>query len=394
MGSHTFLILIAIILLATKVLGLVSQKVHMPQVIGALLAGLILGPSVLGLISETEFLSNVSTIGVLLLMFLAGLDTDIEDLKQAGSICFAVAALGIFFPIVLGILVHYLFFANAPDYAFIESVFIGVVLTATSVSITVETLRELGRLKGKIGTILLGAAIIDDIVGVLALTIMMSAKDNTISMGEVLLKAVLFFVLLAVLFVIFKHFGKKIDSYDHLRRTAIYGFAFCLALSYFSEVVFGLADITGAYAAGLILCNSGVKHYIAKKITIISYMFFSPLFFANVGITTSLDGFTPTLLLFSVVLFIIALASKILGGYIGAKAFKMTSNEATVIGCGMVARSEVALIMAQKGASVGLISSTLFPPVILIVIATTLITPILLKITTAKLPPVGYMNHH
>lgn len=383
MESYDFLLFVAIILLSTKIFSLLSQKVNMPQVVGALLVGVLLGPSCLNILHETDFLTKSAEIGVIFLMFLAGLDTDFDDLKATGKSSVIIAFVGVLIPLGSGFLTYYLFFhGQRPDtMIFLESAFVGIVLTATSVSITVETLREMGKLKGKMGTSILGAAIIDDILGIIALTVITSFTVPGVEIMVVLLKILLFFVFIAVCgFFVFRLFRKLEIVYGTKRRVAIYAVAFCLLLSYISEVYFGVADITGAYFAGLILCNvTETKSYIASKINITSYMFFTPIFFASIGIKTVITGMSQELILFTLALLIVAILSKIIGCGLGAKICGFSNMDSLAIGVGMISRGEVALIVAQKGEQAGLISPTLFPAIVLVVIVTTLITPILLK---------------
>ena len=383
MESYDFLLFVAIILLSTKIFSLLSQKVNMPQVVGALLVGVLLGPSCLNILHETDFLTKSAEIGVIFLMFLAGLDTDFDDLKATGKSALIIAFVGVLIPLGSGFLTYFLFFhGERPDtMIFLESAFVGIVLTATSVSITVETLREMGKLKGKMGTSILGAAIIDDILGIIALTVITSFTVPGVKIMVVLLKIFLFFVFIAVCgFFVFRLFRKLEIVYGTKRRVAIYAVVFCLLLSYISEVYFGVADITGAYFAGLILCNvTETKSYIASKINITSYMFFTPIFFASIGIKTVITGMSQELILFTLALLIVAILSKIVGCGLGAKICGFSNMDSLAIGVGMISRGEVALIVAQKGEQAGLISSTLFPAIVLVVIVTTLITPILLK---------------
>ncbi len=381
--DYHFLLVVAIVLLSTKLFGLLSQKVHMPQVVGALLAGLVLGPSVLNLVVESDFLTRTSEIGVILLMFLAGLDTDLKELKKTGLAAFVIALLGVAVPLVGGYFTYQAFFADAMDpLNFLKSIFVGVILTATSVSITVETLREMGKLKGKVGTAILGAAIIDDILGIIILTICVSMTSSEVRPSTVLLKILLFFIFVAVIGVVMHFVFKKMDKHQgKRRRVAIYGFVFCLVLSFVAEHYFGIADITGAYFAGLIICNiDKTKTYIAGKLTVLSYMMFSPLFFASIGIKTQLSGFTTPLLIFSLVLLLVAILTKIIGCGLGAKLTGFNTKDSFKIGIGMVSRGEVALIVAQKGSAAGLVDPHLFPAIVFVVIVTTLITPILLKL--------------
>lgn len=383
MESYDFLLFVAIILLSTKIFSLLSRKVNMPQVVGALLVGVLLGPSCLNILHETDFLTKSAEIGVIFLMFLAGLDTDFDGLKATGKSSVIIAFVGVLIPLGSGFLTYYLFFhGQRPDtMIFLESAFVGIVLTATSVSITVETLREMGKLKGKMGTSILGSAIIDDILGIIALTVITSFTVPGVDIMVVLLKILLFFVFIAVCgFFVFRLFRKLEIVYRTKRRVAIYAVAFCLLLSYISEVYFGVADITGAYFAGLILCNvTETKSYITSKINITSYMFFTPIFFASIGIKTVITGMSQELILFTLALLIVAILSKIVGCGLGAKICGFSNMDSLAIGVGMISRGEVALIVAQKGEQAGLISPTLFPAIVLVVIVTTLITPILLK---------------
>ena len=249
MQSYEFLLILAVILLSTKVFGLISERVHMPQVVGALLAGVVLGPSVLGLVEETDFLLKTSEIGVILLMFMAGLDTDLEELKKTGLASFVIALIGVVVPLIAGTGLYLVFFPDAGEpLHMLKALFIGVVLTATSVSITVETLREMGRLKGKVGTAILGAAIIDDIMGIIVLTLVSAMTDPTVQPIAVLGRIVAFFILVVIVgFVMYRLFRAITNEWSNHRRIAIYALSFCLILSFVAEHYFGIADITGAY---------------------------------------------------------------------------------------------------------------------------------------------------
>ena len=389
MESYDFLLSLAVILLATKALGVLSERVHMPQVVGALVAGVLLGPSVFGFVSETDFLVKTSEIGVIMLMFLAGLDTDLAELKKTGFASFVIAVIGAVLPLIGGTICYEIFFKDLADpMDFLKALFIGVVLTATSVSITVETLREMGKLKGKVGTAVLGAAVIDDILGIIVLAVITGFADPSVKPIRVMGNIVLFFVFIAIIGIIFYKAFQKMDIiWSNNRRLAIVSLAFCFILSYIAEVFFGIADITGAYFAGIILCNIlDLREYVAKKINIMNYMFFAPIFFSSIGIKTNLEGFTSEIAAFSIVLLVIAILTKVLGCGLGAKLFKFTNHEALAVGVGMISRGEVALIVAQKGAAAGLINTDLFPAIVLVVVVTTLVTPILLKLVMNKEP--------
>ncbi len=385
MESYEFLLFLAIILISTKVLSLFSRKIHMPAVVGALIAGIILGPSVLGVIrldgSDGAFIEKMAEIGVILLMFNAGLETDLSELKKNGTASFVTALVGVFVPLLGGFFSYALYFRTdfSNYHEILKAVFVGVVLTATSVSITVETLRELGKLKGKVGTTILGAAVLDDIIGIVVLTVVTSLEDPNVNPLVICGKIILYFAcILAVAFGVSK--GRQyVEMEDNKRRTAILSVAFCFILAYISEHFFGIADITGAYFAGLMLCTTRIEPYVVRRIDIPSYLIFSPVFFASIGIKTSLDGMNVHLLFFSLLLLVVAMLSKIIGCGLGAKLCHYTSEEALQIGVGMISRGEVALIVAQKGYQYGLLNDSLFAPIVLVVIVTTLITPILLK---------------
>lgn len=382
MESYDFLLILAVVLLSTKVLGLLSERVHLPQVVGALAAGLILGPSLLGVVEETDFLQKTSELGVIILMFLAGLDTDLDELKKTGLASFVIALIGVLVPLAGGFACYLVFFPDSTEpMHLLKALFVGVVLTATSVSITVETLREMGKLTGKVGTAIMGAAIIDDVMGIIVLTVATGFTDPSIHPAAVFGRIGAFFLFLALIWVVMhRAFEQMIRAWGERKRVAIYAFVFCLLLSYIAETVFGIADITGAYFAGLVLCNIlGLRSYVAKKMTVVSYMVFSPVFFAGIGIKTDLSGMTPALLGFSLALLAVAIVSKIIGCGLGAKLCGFSGRDALSVGVGMISRGEVALIVAQKGAESGLISRALFPAVVLVVIVTTLITPVLLK---------------
>lgn len=385
MESYTFLLFLAIILVSTKVLGIFSRKVNMPAVVGALLAGVLLGPSCFNLItldgSTGNFINMTAELGVILLMFNAGLGTDIEELKKTGVASLVTACVGVAVPLLGGFVSYAWFFhVDLSDYnELLKAIFVGTVLTATSVSITVETLQELGKLKGKVGTTILGAAVIDDIVGIMVLTVVTALKNPDVQPLMIFVKILLYFVLLGVIaFVMIK--GRRfIEIHDQKRRTAILCVAFCLVMAFVSEEFFGIADITGAYFAGLMLCNLKIGPYVSRRVEIPSYLIFSPVFFASVGLKVTLNNMGSSILAFSLILLLVALISKVVGCGLGARICGYTNAESLQIGVGMISRGEVALIVAQKGYECKMLDDALFGPTVFVVIVTTLLTPILLK---------------
>lgn len=381
--EYGYLLSLALILLSTKIFGLVTKKVKLPQVVGALLAGLILGPACFGVLKETEFIKQVSEIGVIVLMFCAGLETDIKELKKTGKSSFIIALLGVIVPLLAGWGVATIFNKDSdlPTSITLQNIFIGIILTATSVSITVETLKEMGRLSSKSGNAILGAALIDDILGIIALTIVTSCADKSVNIGLVMLKIVLFFVFAIVVAVAFNFAFNKWSgrSKKDLRRYVIIGFVFCLLMSYCAEKFFGVADITGAFVAGLALSNGPRATYLTNRFETLSYMLLSPVFFASIGLKVVIPKMSASIIIFAVVLLVIAVLTKIIGCGLGAKICKFSNKDSLRIGIGMISRGEVALIVASKGEAVGLMNDKYFGPIVITVVVTTIITPILLK---------------
>ncbi len=403
--DYTFLLELALILLFTKGFGILMKRLGLPQVVGAIIAGLLLGAAVWSPLTggafvpvrESETLSIIAEIGVVMIMFSAGLETDLKELKNTGLVATLIAALGVVVPLGLGFAVAIPFFGVSDFKAVLSCIFIGVIITATSVSITVETLKELGKLKGKVGTAILSAAIIDDVVGIVILTVVMGL-DNPSGVGagaaafDVILKTVLFFVCaIGVGILLNAAFRWLVKKYPHRRRVPILGLAVCFLYAYAAEHFFGIADITGAYLAGIILSNLKETGYIEHKVDVGSYMIFSPVFFASIGIKTTFEGMTPSVLLFAALFVLAGIAGKIIGCAGAAKMCGFGAKDSMKIGVGMIARGEVALIVAQKGVEAGLVPTVYLSAVIALVIISSLLAPILLKVlfksdATKRLP--------
>ena len=398
--SYSYLLVLAAILLTTKLLGLFSRWVRLPQVLGALVAGVILGPVVNAIVGwstgdgffsqaagSDQLFGMLSELGVIVLMFGAGLETDVQEMKKCGKASLIIAVIGVVTPLIFGAGASY-FFIDDPNSQekLLKSIFIGVVLTATSVSITVETLKELGKLNTPASNAILGAAIIDDVLGIIALTIITSFKSKDVNIWFVLIKIVLFFIFAAILgFIMLKIYKwmNKHTSRDS-RRHVIIAFAYCLVSSFVAEVFFGVADITGAYVAGLVLSMTNRKRYLVNRFSTLSYMLLSPIFFACIGLTIEMPELTVSLLVFAILITIVAVATKLFGCALGGKICGYSTRECFQIGAGMISRGEVALIVAKKGESCGLMDPKLFGPLVIVVVLTTIIAPIILKILFAK----------
>ncbi len=380
---------LAIIIIAAKFFGILARRCRAPQVAGEIIAGLLIGPSVFNLVQTNDFISGMAEIGVILLMFSAGLETNIGQLKRSGIKATLIACAGVFVPLILGTLLFMGFYgwAEPGSEEFIKALFIGTILTATSVSITVQVLRELGKLSTEVGTTIVSAAIIDDVIGIIVLTAVISLKDPSMKIGTVAVKTLLFFLLVVgVGYVIYRLMHIAEARWPHNQRIPILGLALAFGLSYIADEYFGVADITGAYCAGVILSSLDNSGYIGRKMDINSYMIFGPVFFASIGLQTNLRELDTTILVFSIAFVVVGLLGKIVGCGLVAKALRYDTQECIKIGIGMMTRGEVALIVAQRGLKAGLVESSYFTSVILLIMVSSILTPLLLKMLYARYP--------
>lgn len=382
---------LAIIVVCAKAFGLLARKLKAPMVVGEIIAGLVIGPCLLNIIKPTEFISMMAEIGVVLIMFSAGLETNLQELKKSGLAAFIIACIGVFVPLVGGTLLYmgmYGFASIGTDH-FFKAVFIGCIMTATSVGITVEVLKEMGHLKSRVGQTILSAAIIDDIIGIIVLTFVLGFKDPTSSTILVTGKILLFLVLSVILgYIFYKLFKRYDEKHTHTRRIPIIAIGLCLVMAFVAEKYFGIADITGAYIAGIILCNTRDADYIDRKVSINGYMFFAPMFFVSIGLKTDFKNVDTSMILFAIGFVIVALLSKIVGCGLVSKCFGYKWAECFKIGIGMMTRGEVALIITNKGLGLEIIDSSYFTAVILLIIISSIVTPVLLKLLFNKYPEI------
>ena len=394
---------LAVILFATKLLGMGTRKLGLPQVVGMVIAGLLIGPAIFsqlpgsfnGIIAPTEVemdvLSTFSQIGVILILFSSGLETDLKDLKTSGFASTMIALLGVIIPLALGTLGASLFMGGIPETfhdtnKLMNALFVGCILTATSVGITVETLRELGKLNTKLGTTILSAAIIDDVMGIIVLSLITSLKGGG-NPAFTLLKAALFFAFSIGLGVVLRIVFNWIETkYPHKRRTGIFALSMCFIYAFCAETFFGIAAITGAYMAGVMLSGLSDTKFVDRKVLVNGYMIFSPIFFAFIGISADFSNFRVEDILFALVFVFIGVAAKIIGCGGMARVMGFKGKQALAVGCGMIARGEVALavystaawlIYFDNGKLVGI--DPLFATIMLI-ITTSILCPILLKV--------------
>jgi len=368
------IIQLAIIFLAAKLAGHFSVRIGQPSVLGQLVVGILIGPAVFGLVNESEIIKELSTIGVTLLMFLAGLETDLQEFRRSAKAATFVGIGGIILPLIGGY-----YSGIILDLGVMKSLFFGLVLTATSVSISVQVLREMGKLKSKEGMAILGAAVLDDIVVIILLAFLMTFMGESVSIAMVVGKKFVFFII-AVL-IAWKVVPWLLDKMAALRvPQAAVGAAItiCFIFAYFAELT-GVATFIGAYIAGIAIGSTSQGHVIMGKIEVVGYSFFVPIFFVSVGFSTHLDGIGENLWLI-ILLSLLAILTKLLGSGLGAKLAGYRWKSSWRVGAGMVSRGEVALILAALGLERGVIEPTMFTILIIVVLITTLITPPLLKV--------------
>lgn len=371
--SEVFLIKIMIILVFTKTGGMISKRLGLPSVIGQVLTGIVLGPSLFGILHTDAFLDELGQLGVILLMFLAGLDTDMKQMKAVGARSLWVAMGGVFLPLVTGFGFIYLF-----RHDFQQALFVGTMLTATSVSISAQTLIELGKLKTKEGNVILGAAVIDDIIGIVLLALVVGIGSE-LSLWSLLGNIVLFFVITFVFggyvvpYLVAKH--RKFDIREGRVTLAL---GCCLLFAWLAEFM-GVAAIIGAYMIGIFFGQTRIRKLVVERVEILAYTFFVPIFFITIGASADLKQLASISFFFLFGLLMVAIFSKMLGCALVDKLFKNSWRSSFAIGSGMISRGEVMLIMASLGLREGLIGQDIFSGAILIVLVTTLVTPVLLS---------------
>lgn len=383
--------LLTIILLAAKVAGRLSMYFGQPSVLGGLIAGIILGPSLLDLLGLpfiahelSEVIALFGELGVLMLMFLAGLEFQLEELRENMRVAAFAGTIGVVGPVLMGWGIGLLF-----GMTHIASLFLGLTLGATSVSISAQTLIELKALRTRVGLSLLGAAVFDDILIILLLSVFLAFTSGGGSGGM----EILFIILRMAVFVSLSFlFGMRIlpwiihqiarlqTSQGLLVAALVTMFIFSVASEYFG----GLAAITGAFIAGLMLARTPEKERIESGMHALSYGLFVPIFFVNIGLSIDLRGFPMQALLFTAAIVLVAIFGKWLGAGWGAKLGGLSLRESIQLGAGMISRGEVGLIAASIGVTNSLIGATEFSAIVVMVLATTLVTPPILRALFAR----------
>ena len=428
-----YVIILAVILLATKLFGLLFRRIHLPEVLGFIIAGIFVGPAVFGqfcgvtligfeeaveagtyqalfalegAVGANETVSVFSKIGVILIMFSAGLETNLNDIKNTGLASILMACAGVAVPFVLGLVISLPFgdIGLGPTNIY-RCIFIGTILTATSVAITVSVLKELGKINTKLGTTIVSAAVIDDVIGIVVLSIVTSiarsgnvVSDNAFDAFKSTIYGTIIMIIAFFIIAILAGFGVNAlfrwleKNWPHTHRLPIFSLVVCFIYSWVAEEVFGVADITGAFLAGIVLATvHRSSEYVDSKINVNTYTIFAPVFFANIGISNiDFSGVGGTIILFAFLAVLMGLIGKIIGCGAVAKAFGYNMRESAIGGVGMMARGEVALIVTQAvtDASGGLgdhaLGGEFMIMTVLLILVSSILTPILLKVLYSR----------
>ncbi len=383
------LLLLSAVVVVVKAFGLLSVRLRQPAVFGELLAGLLLGPTFLDILHWPVFpdpelhrsLKDVAELGVLLLMFLAGLETDLEQMRRVGKAALVGGTGGVLLPFLGG-----WGLAAAFGYPAFESVFIGTVLTATSVSISVQTLLELGRLQSREGMTILAAAVIDDVLGVLVLSLVVALGGAQAAAGAgawtsvlaVLGKMAAFFLVVLITGRFFERLARWSAGFPAQQGLFTFALVALFLYAWAAEAVGGVAAITGAYAAGLLLGRTTYREFVEERLKVFAYALFVPVFLASIGLEANAREVERGLA-FAVLVSLVAVATKVVGCGGGARLAGYTTAESLRFGVGMVSRGEVALIISSIGLERGVIGSDVFSVMVLMTLVTTLVTPVLLR---------------
>jgi Kef-type K+ transport system membrane component KefB len=384
---------LAIIIAAAKAGGYISYRLGQPSVLGELVVGILLGPSVLDVLHLpyfsdthlTEVIHEFAEIGVLFLMFIAGLDLHLSDLVKSGKVAALSGTLGVVFPLASGLAVGLAFSMDKQS-----AIFVGLILAATSVSISAQTLMELNVLRSRVGISMLGAAVFDDILVVLGLSIfsaiiLSGTESSLLSILEIVLRMALFLGIAATLgFWLLPRFSQRVDRLPISQGLIAFTVVMILLYGWAAEELGHMAAITGAFLAGLVFARSPVKERIQSGLSALAYGIFVPIFFIDVGLQTNARELSGDILWLFLAMTVVAVIGKVLGVGLGAVLSGFNRREALQLGIGMMSRGEVGLIVASVGIAEGAIPNSTFSAVVGVVIVTTLLTPPLLRMSFRK----------
>ena len=381
-----FLLPLALVLVASEVGGWVSDRLGLTRVAGQIGVGLLIGPSLLGWVSMDGDLEMLASLGALCVLAIAGLETDFVAIRSVGRPALLAAVGGVILPFVLGAGV-----TRALGYDVAASLFAGAILTATSVGVSAATLRELGLSRSRTGQTILGAAIIDDILGLMVLAIVLAATSTTGSTSPLLQFSGMFAVLIGAGAAVYFFRHRVVEALHHfqLRGGGIAGLVgLMLAVAWIFEAWGGLAAITGAYVAGVAVSGSHMADGLREKLVHAGEAFVIPVFLVAIGLSVDLRGATsvavPMLLLLAV-----GIVGKLIGSGVGARLGGLGRHASTGVGIGMIARGEVALVASAIGLKAGVIDDGLYSAAVLMTLVTTIITPLMLAFWAARISLAG-----
>jgi Kef-type K+ transport system membrane component KefB len=384
---------LALIIASAKLAGYLSIRIGQPAVLGELLVGILLGPSVINLLHLSYFtdqhlpevIHQLAEIGVLLLMFLAGLELHLSDLRHSSRVAGYAGTLGVIFPLIFGVAAGLAFSMNLDS-----AIFLGLILAATSVSISAQTLMELKLIRTRVGTGLLGAAVFDDILVILGISIFSALTQTSSESGfwrilMIFVRMVLYFGIASLIgWWLFPKISRRIHNQQISQGLIAFVFVTILLYGWFAETAGNMAAITGAFLAGVWFSRTSLKEKINNGISTLAYSIFVPIFFVNIGLSANVREFTWTSLIQLGILTIIAIIGKILGAGWGANLGGLSRLESLQLGVGMISRGEVGLIAAAIGVSGGYLEQSSFSAIVGVVIITTILTPILLRMLFKK----------
>lgn len=384
---------LAVIILAAKISGYLSYRLGQPSVLGELLIGILLGPTVINIFQFPPFsdehlgevIHYLAEIGVLLLMFIAGLDLHLSDVVESGKVAILAGIFGVLLPMALGIGTGLAFSTSLGT-----SIFIGLALSATSVSISAQTLIELKALRSRVGVGLLGAAVFDDILVVLGLSVFIALSspnggNGWLNILVIVLRMLLFLVLASAIgHWLLPPLTHKFHQLPISQGLVAFTFITILIYGWLAETLGHMAAITGAFLAGLWLSRSSLKDRIAQSISVAAYGIFVPIFFVNVGLMADARTLFDQNIWLALTMILVAIIGKVAGAGFGANLGGLSARESMQLGVGMMSRGEVGLIVASIGITEGLIGENIFASVVGVVIATTLLTPPMLRTLFVK----------
>lgn len=390
------LLQLSILITAAKLAGLLSSKLGQPAVLGEILAGLLLGPSLINLPALPWFtathladtITELAEIGVILLMFLAGLEVDIRQMRRSGRVVVLAGLLGVAVPWAFGLGVALPF-----GYPAVEALGIGLLLTATSVSISAQTLLELGVLRSPVGIALLGAAVVDDVVVILLISVFLAlvggaAGGASAGVGEIavlLLRVVLFLAVFGVAgWFLVPRLLDRVDRLPISQGLIAATVVLALFFAWSAEVLGGVAMITGSFLAGVFAGRSHAHHRVMEGVSVLTYAFFVPIFFVNIGLHANVWELGGDLVWITLLLTVAAIISKVVGSGLGARLGGFNNGDSIRLGLGMISRGEVGLIVAQLLVGEQVVPAEIITVAVIMVLITTLVTPPLLRVAFAR----------